>query len=205
VTLSPLLALGSALACGVCAGLMALHDNRRLRLALLAVQYAAATALTSLSIPIAVAAVKLVGGLIACSILGITLTRLPDRPGPRPGGSIPSGRLFRVTAVLLVSVAGWGLSRETWMGTLSLIGPASLGSALLMTLGLLQLGISDTPFSVGLGILTTLAGFEIAYASVEPSLAVLALLAMVHIGIALIVSYLILVVGKAQKISKPLP
>jgi hypothetical protein len=46
--------------------------------------------------------------------------------------------------------------------------------------------------------LTVLSGFEIAYASVEPSLAVLALLAMVHIGISLIVSYLVLVVGRTK-------
>lgn len=186
--------LAAALMCGVCAGVIAAQDNRRLALGLLVVQYAAVTLLVTQFIPLATSSVKLAGGLIACSILGVTLARLPQTPSSRGGGSIPAGRTFRLISVLLVAVAGWGLSRDRWMGILTLEAHAALGSALLMTLGLLQLGTSDTPFRVGLGILTILSGFEIAYASVEPSLAVLSLLAMVHIGISLTVSYLILVV-----------
>ena len=72
---------------------------------------------------------------------------------------------------------------------------ATLGAMLLLSLGLLHLGISEEPFRVGMGLLTALAGFEILYVAVEPSLAVLALMAAVHIGIAIIVSYL--VVGAA--------
>jgi len=59
-----------------------------------------------------------------------------------------------------------------------------------MGLGLLHIGISEDPFRVGLGLLTALAGFEIIYAAVEPSLAILALMAAVSIGISIIVSYL---------------
>lgn len=190
--------LAAALTCGVCAGVIAAQNNRRVALGLLIVQYAAVTLLVTQFIPVAIASVKLAGGLIACSILGVTLARLPQAAKARGGGSIPTGRSFRLISVLVVVVAGWGLSRDRWMGMLPLEAYASLGSALLMTLGLLQLGTSDTPFRVGLGILTILSGFEIAYASVEPSLAVLALLAIVHIGISLTVSYLILVVGKVN-------
>jgi hypothetical protein len=60
-----------------------------------------------------------------------------------------------------------------------------------MGMGLLHLGISEEPFRVGMALLTTLAGFEIIYAAVEPSLAVLALMGAMHIGIAIIVSYLV--------------
>jgi hypothetical protein len=188
----------AALVCGLCAGIIAGQNNRRLALGLLFVQYVAVTVLAAQFIPLAIVAVKLAGGLIACSILGVTLARLPRVGGPQEVGIVPAARSFRVISVLFVGVAGWGLSRGAWMGTLPLESNAALGSALLMTLGLLQLGTSDSPFRVGLGILTILSGFEIAYASIEPSLAVLALLAMVHIGIALTVSYLILVVGRAK-------
>lgn len=190
--------LAAAVICGLCAAIIGGQDDRRLGLALLFVQYAAVTLLAAQFIPLAIAAVKLAGGTIACSILAVTLARLPRSSAVREEGIIPSGRSFRLISILFVAAAGWGLSRGRWMGTLSLEPNASLGSALLMTLGLLQLGTSDSPFRVGLGMLTTLSGFEIAYASVEPSLAVLALLAMVHIGIAVTVSYLILVVGRTQ-------
>jgi hypothetical protein len=196
MTVPPEAALAAALACGLCAGVVAGSNDRRLALGLLVLQYAAVTVLAAQFIPLAIVAVKLAGGVIACSILGVTLAKLPRGREPKPSRIIPAGRSFRMISVLFVAVAGWGLSRDRWMGTLALEPNASLGSALLMTLGLLQLGTSDSPFRIGLGILTTLSGFEIAYASVEPSLAVLALLAMVHIGIALIVSYLMLVVGK---------
>jgi hypothetical protein len=190
--------LVAALVCGVCAGVIAAQDDRRLALGLLMIQYAAVTVLAAQFIPLTIVAVKLAGGLIACSILGVTLARLPSTAESQEGGIIPAARSFRLISVLFVGVAGWGLSRDRWMGTLTLEPNAGLGSALLMTLGLLQLGTSDSPFRVGLGILTVLSGFEIAYASVEPSLAVLALLAMVHIGISLTVSYLVLVVGRGK-------
>lgn len=188
----------AALLCGLCAGVIAGQSDRRLSLALLIIQYAGVTVLAAQFIPLTIVAVKMAGGLIACSILGVTLARLPRAAEPQERQVIPGGRLFRLISVLFVAVAGWGLSRDRWMGTLTLESNAALGSALLMTLGLLQLGTSDSPFGVGLGILTMLSGFEIAYASVEPSLAVLALLAMVHIGISLTVSYLVLVVGRTR-------
>jgi hypothetical protein len=69
-----------------------------------------------------------------------------------------------------------------------------------MGLGLLQIGITEEPLRVGAGLLTLLSGFEIAYSSIEPSLAVVALLAAVHLGIALVVSYLLLVVRDERPI-----
>jgi hypothetical protein len=189
----------------LCAALIAGQNNRRVALVLLVVQYCGVTVLAAQFIPISVVSVKLAGGLIACSILGVTLARLPPSVSTQDEGIIPAGRLFRLISVLFVAVAGWGLSRGRWMGTLTLESSASLGSAMLMTLGLLQLGTRGSPFRVGLGILTILSGFEIAYASVEPSLAVLALLAMVHIGISLTVSYLVLVVGRQPAERRPTP
>jgi len=63
-------------------------------------------------------------------------------------------------------------------------------SYLLMALGLLNLGLTEEPLSAGMGLLTFLLGFETFYAAVEPSLAVVALIAAVELGVALAVSYL---------------
>src|SRR3972149_1035868 len=128
--------LAAALTCGVCAGVIAAQNNRRVALGLLIVQYAAVTLLVTQFIPVAIASVKLAGGLIAGSILGGTLPRLPQAAQARGGGRIPTGRSFRLISVLVVVVAGWSLSRDRWMGTLPLESYASFGSSLLMTLGL---------------------------------------------------------------------
>jgi hypothetical protein len=63
-------------------------------------------------------------------------------------------------------------------------------SYLLMALGLLNLGLSEEPMRAGTGLLTLMTGFEIFYAAVEPSLAIIALLAAAEFGVALAVSYL---------------
>jgi hypothetical protein len=65
-------------------------------------------------------------------------------------------------------------------------------------MGLLQLGFQEEPVKVGIGLLTIISGFEVAYTTIEPSLAVMALLATVHLGIAVVVSYLLLI-GSGEK------
>jgi hypothetical protein len=60
---------------------------------------------------------------------------------------------------------------------------------LLISLGLLHLGITSDPFQVIIGLLTVLAGFEVLYAAVESSVLVTALLAVVNLGLALAGSY----------------
>lgn len=62
-----------------------------------------------------------------------------------------------------------------------------------MFLGLLQASIYKPPMRVVLGLLTLLSGFGIAYGAIESSLAVIALLVVVHLGLALAGSYLTIV------------
>jgi hypothetical protein len=66
----------------------------------------------------------------------------------------------------------------------------NIASYLLMALGLLNLGLSEEPMRAGTGLLTAMTGFELFYAVVEPSLAVIALLAAAEFGVALAISYL---------------
>lgn len=57
--------------------------------------------------------------------------------------------------------------------------------------GLLNLLLNENPLKVGLGLLTIMAGFEMFYTLVEPTLLVVALLGLVNLLIALALSYLI--------------
>jgi len=173
-------------------------NDRRWMLIMLAGEYIALTWLAANAIPIEIALVKLVAGMMVCAILALSVMRVGNEREIREKEGLPSGVVFRVIAVLLIVATAWGLAARGW-GSLpqSLTRAAILGAMLLMSLGLLHLGITEDPFRVGLGLLTTLAGFEILYAGVEPSLAILALMAAVHIGISIIVSYLV-VEGSAQ-------
>ena len=158
-----------------------------LQIAILAVQYAAVAWLSSLALPSQVAAVKVVAGMITCGVLALTVagTHAEDEKG--------SGREFRVIAAILILGAAIGLGRTNWMRVPDIQPEAIMAAAILMSMGLLQLGLFRDPLRVCIGLITLLNGFEIAYAVIEPSLAVLALLASVHIGLAMVVSHLTLV------------
>lgn len=176
--------------------LLTVLANRVARIALLALQYAAVAWLTGLSLPLEVAAVKLVAGMIACGILAVTES-LRDGSEPRPYGR-ELGTGFRFFASILVLVAALGLGQSNWMGVPDISREAILGSTVLMAMGFLQLGLFGSAFRVGIGLMTVLSGFEVVYSLIEPSLAVLALIASVHIGLAMVVSYLALIAGTAE-------
>lgn len=158
-----------------------------LQIAILAAQYASVAWLSSLALPPQVAAVKVVAGMITCGVLALTVagSRSPDESG--------SGRAFRVIAGILILGAAIGIGRANWMRIPDIRPEAIMAAAILMSMGLLQLGLFRTPLRVCIGVITLLSGFEIAYAVIEPALAILALLASVHIGLAMVVSYLALV------------
>lgn len=184
----------------VCAGLMGgvliLLEDRRVSLALLAGMYLFAALLAALTQPVLLAAARLGAGLMACAILWVTLNSLGWwRSQPAGEGALPSGLAFRAITTLMVFLAAVGLGLRAG-GPLEVV-PAerALGALLLIALGLLHLGISEDPFRVGLGLLTALAGFELGYSALEPSLAVGALLASVHLGLALVVSYVLAALG----------
>ncbi|MGD8814267.1 MAG: hypothetical protein PVI78_07295 [Anaerolineales bacterium] len=177
----------------LCTGALAIVLNdRRWMLLMLAGEYVALTWLAGLALPIQVAAAKLVGGMMACAILALSVVRVGYESRLSERERLPSGFAFRIIGVLLVSASVWGLVERGGMFLPQAVHPAAaLGSGLLLGLGLLHLGISDEPFRVGIGLLGALAGFEIVYVVVEPSLAVLAFMTAIHIGIAIVVSYLI--------------
>jgi len=152
------------------------------RIGFLATQYLCAFFMLQTHWPISMAASKLVAGWMACVVLGIA--RLNSEKRGEEDLSIPQGRLFHllISFIILVVTFAVSLRVTTWLG-ISL--PIAWGSLVLMGLGLLQLGITLDPFRVVIGLLTILCGFEILYATVESSILVTALLAVVNLGLAL--------------------
>lgn len=166
-----------------------LSRDWRWSLGLLAIQYFAAFWLISVHWPLTMSAAKLVSGWMAAAVLGMTQLNIKDESAGET--SWPEGRLFRVFAaglfLMTVSAAANGLT--SWLPDAGL--PAIWGALVLISLGLLHLGMTFHPLRVILGLLTTLLGFEILYSTVENSILVAGLLAVVTLGLALIGSYLL--------------
>jgi hypothetical protein len=74
---------------------------------------------------------------------------------------------------------------------------ASVNTAVfwLILAGLVTLVLTEDPLKVGLGLFTTLTGFELFYTTVERSLLLTGLWGAVNLLIALVIGYLIVVIG----------
>jgi hypothetical protein len=189
----------------IAAGLMVIVTDWRLSFAALFVEYIGAAILLTQLVSLQVALVKLLVGVLVVTLLTITgwqagfgegLVPTGDAfpPRRRLGVEVRTGLPFRLLAVLMVSVATLYVAGQPALVLPGLkLAPAlNAASYVLLGLGLLNLGLTEEPMNAGMGLLTTLIGFEMFYAGVEPSLAVMALLAGVHLAIALAISYLAL-------------
>jgi len=190
-------AVGGAAIAGVM--LVVLNDRRWLTIALVA-QYVAAGWLVAETLGAGVASAQILGGLLVAIIVWLTWRNLEAAHQEVPrANDLMALRSFRWVVVLLVLFAGWGLGRRDWMGLPGLTSTGALGATFLMLLGLLQASLYRAPMRVVIGVLSLLSGFGIAYAAVESSLAVIALLIIVHLGVALAGSYLtVLQAGPAE-------
>ncbi len=185
----PVLSWVAALALAVTSTSLLLSRDWRWSLSLLAGQYLAMFWLIYAHWPLTMSAAKLVTGWMAIAILG--MTQLGRKTGDETSSSWPGGRLFRLFAAGLVLVTATQASQSinNWLPDPGL--PVLWGGVVLIGSGLLHLGITAHPFRVTIGLLTTLAGFEILYAAVENSLLVAGLLALINLGLALVGSYLL--------------
>jgi len=156
----------------------------------LGLQYLCVFVLISLSWPMETAAVKVVAGWMAGAVLGLALLNLPqENINGKP--VLISDVIFRLLAAILAGLFAFtgGARLVIWLPGIDV--QAAYGTMILISLGLLQLGLTNHPFRVVLGLLTMLSGFEILYAAVESSILITGLLAIVTLGLAIVGSYLL--------------
>jgi hypothetical protein len=150
----------------------------------LSVQYLAVFWLVTLNWPIGMAAVKLVVGLMASAVLATTQSSANE------ASAIPrSGQVFRGIAAVLIWIVVFSASPAVITLT-HVRQETSLGSLMLISMGLLQMGMNRQPARVVIGLLSFLAGFEILYAALESSVLVAGLLAAINLSLALVGAYL---------------
>lgn len=173
----------------VSSALLVLPDRRSWWFVGAMLQYGLASVLAAGPNGFQVAAVMFVGGVLAIVILWMSVRDL----GNESTGSDASlvGRIgFRVVALCLVLTVGWGAGRAEWIHVAGLLPAARAGATMMLAVGLMQVGLFDHALRVGIGVLTLISGFQVIYSVIEPSLAVLALLTLVHLGIAITFGYL---------------
>jgi hypothetical protein len=177
----------AAILAGITTGIIAITDDGRVKIGLVSLQYILTSILLNLASPIQVVVIKLVTGLTVCLILVMTARKIGrDRYIVQRFG-LPTGRAFRMIAVLLVTTSAVGIGRSEFV-TIPGIAPEALSAALLLGgLGLLQVSLLERPSNVAIGIISLLNGFEIVYVVLESSIAVMALMAIVHICVAVVV------------------
>ena len=180
---------------GITAGLIVLLDDRRLLILTLAGQYVFVGMLMSSTLNMQIAGSKWLAGMAACSIFFIYIRNSDEKFDMGVSRTIPFNRFFRIIAVMLVTLVAIGLGSVNLVNLEGIAPEVGLGTALLVCLSFLHLGLCEEPMRVGIGLLTFLSGFEITYSLIEPSLAVVGLLACVHIGIALVMGYLLMIQG----------
>jgi len=131
-------------------------------------------------------AVKLVAGWMALAILAAS-----------QGGEIINrtqlnrqGVIFRIIAAVVIWILVFLIAPSVSFLIAQPL-PVTWSGLILIGMGLLQLGMTTQTLKVIIGLLTVLAGFEVFYATVENSVLVAGLLAMITIGLAAVGAYLI--------------
>jgi hypothetical protein len=221
-TLSSIPGLAVLIGLIVAAALLVVLINWRLLILALGVQYLLVGLMLTRVVPLELAAVKALVGVMICPVLFITARRVrwgqidqsgeaeadqppgdalaTDQPAAKPaarrspfGWLISPGFPLRLMAALLTAVLAVSLALRN---PLSVTGDAlvsrdiTIGTFGLLLLGLLNILLNENPLKVGVGLLSVLAGFEMFYTSVEPTLTIVGLLGMTNLIIGLAISYL---------------
>jgi hypothetical protein len=139
--------------------------------------------------PFNLAIIKLISGMIVC--LALATSQKSTASFAKPETAWPQGYLFRLLAAALIVLATLAVTppTSTWLGLNNPIG--TWVSLLLISIGLLQLGITTQPLRVIIALLTLISGFEIIYAFVETSALVAAMLVLINLGLSLVGTYLL--------------
>lgn len=175
----------------ITATIMLINTDWRISLGALALLYLVMLWLVTRHLPFAMGSAKLITGWMVVVILGMTRLGLTNIEAEEDS-FFPRGQAFRIALMGIVALvtAGATPSIETAIPGLGL--PVIAGSLLLIGGGIIHLGITTNLFRIILGLLTTLAGFEILYAAIENAVLVTGLLALVNLGLGTVGAYLLL-------------
>lgn len=196
----------------VTATLIALFWDWRLALLALIVQYLAAGLLFTDLLDPRLSIIKILVGMFVCLILYMTarqinygrtpygftteeMARLEMTSKRYPIGRWTISRDFALRIIatvlaLLLIVSITRLSTFHLPGVPDELPHINTAILILMGLGLVGLAASRDPLPAGMGLFTFLTGFELYYAALDQSIAMLVALAALNLAVALAIAYL---------------
>jgi hypothetical protein len=183
----------------VTGGLIVLARDWRASLLALLGQYLLVGLILSRLILPEIALIKVLTGALICPMLYLAARQAGWgagrgwSPTPAQGSLFPGGRAFRLLAVTLMTLLAVTLNQSYPLPAI----PRDVGlvSYWLMLIGLLVLMLTEEPLKAGQGLLTAIVGFELLYAAIERSLALVWLWATVNLLLALAIAYLVVARG----------
>ena len=190
----------------IAAALLVILVNWRLLVLALGAQYILIGLLLTRVVPIELAAVKALVGVMICPVLYITARRVnwgraeeegeeeTTAPVPRRRWQfLSAGWPLRVIVSVLGLAISIGLASRSPLPLVAdqiLSRDLTIGAFSVILLGLINAALAENPLKVGIGLLSILAGFELFYTAVEPTLTVVGLLGLTNLILALAISYL---------------
>lgn len=174
----------------ICGSAIIVIPSRRWMIGLLAVQYVGVFLLVSFSWPLEIAVVKLVAGWMSTAVLFLARSNRPSsQEEERIIASVP-GTFFMGFTALLIGLSMYSLMPTALRWFLGASPQQVLGGVWLLGLGTLQLSFSRQDIRIIIGLLTVVSGFEILYSTLEASVLMTGLLALLNIGLAFVGAYL---------------
>lgn len=191
----------------IAAALLVTLINWRLLIVALGAQYIFIGLMLTRVVPIELAAVKALVGIMICPVLYITARRVNwgrpeeeadeklevDRPQRRWWHIFGAGWPVRAIVAVLGLAISIGLASRSPLPIIAdqtLSRDLTIGAFSVILLGLINAALAENPLKVGLGLLSILAGFELFYTAVEPTLTIVGLLGLTNLFLALAIAYL---------------
>jgi hypothetical protein len=191
----------------IAAALLVILVNWRLLIVALGMQYILIGLMLTRVVPIELAAVKALVGIMICPVLYITARRVnwglseeeadeepeAERPRRRWWHLVGAGWPVRVIVAVLGLAISIGLASRSPLlivADQTLSRDLTIGAFSVILLGLINAALAENPLKVGLGLLSVLAGFELFYTAVEPTLTIVGLLGLTNLFLALAIAYL---------------
>ncbi len=154
----------------------------------LGIQYLAAFWFTASVLPVGLAAVKLLIGLMIVALLASETVSI-EKSWNMPS-ALSSKLLMAVVLVIMWIVIFLAIPIiQSWLNIPTIL---VWGGMVLLVGGIIQVGLSSQIARVCIGLLTFFSGFEIIYAALEQSVLVSGLLGLVNLGIGLAGLFLVI-------------
>jgi len=179
-----------------------LVDRIRVAIGLLAVQYVLAFVISLSFQPIRSVGARLIGGIVVFMLLMTAERRFSQGATFIQTAVLPRSLWFRIVTSFIVVLVAWAFATQAESIAPSVDENIFLGAVFYICLGMLMIGLYQTPLEAGIGLFTLLTGFDLFYGGIEPSLAIVALMISIQLIIALAISYIMSIAHNAAELGE---